>query len=208
MGPGTGTYGRTGGEAESRDKSEVQKPTRTEVGTDRIPIRSVIRLNIRKKGPGSNRPTPTRKRNERARPSAVTKESRTKRNPIGRDRSGRGWSRHDSRPSCVNYNARWEPVSAKRPSRLGKDDSVRDREREKPSTPIGEASAVTDQRKSEGTAGGGEELEEDAESDIGLDIRHDGPTSQGGKPESEGATAIKDEEIKHARGRATTRDRR
>jgi hypothetical protein len=66
VGPGTGTNGRTGGEAGSCDKSEVLKPRRTGVGTDRIPTRSVIRLNTRKKGPGSDRPTPTRKRTERA----------------------------------------------------------------------------------------------------------------------------------------------
>jgi hypothetical protein len=85
-------------------------------------------------------------------------------------------------------------VSAKRPSRLGEDDSVGDREQEEPSTPIQEASAVTDQRKTEETAGGGEELEDDAESDIGADIRYDGRAGQAGKPESEGATTTKDEE--------------
>jgi hypothetical protein len=84
-------------------------------------------------------------------------------------------------------------VSAKRPSTLGEDDSVEDREREAPSTPIREASAVADRRKSEGTAGGDEEFKDNAESDIRADIRHDGRTGQGGKPESEGATAIKDE---------------
>jgi hypothetical protein len=71
---------------------------------------------------------------------------------------------------------------------------VGDREREEPSTPIREASAVADQRKSEETAGGGEEFKGDTESDIGADIRYDGRAGQGGKPESEGATAIKDEE--------------
>jgi hypothetical protein len=48
-------------------------------------------------------------------------------------------------------------VSAKRSSRLGEDGSVGDREREEPSTPIWEASAVTKQRKTEGTVGGGED---------------------------------------------------
>jgi hypothetical protein len=114
----------------------------------------------------------------------------TKRNPIGRDQSGRGWSRHDRKPRC----ARWEPVNAEGPSRLGEDDSVGDREREEPSTPIWEASAVTDQRKTEGTAGGGEELEDGVETDIGAGIRYDGRTGQGGKPKTEGATATKDEE--------------
>jgi hypothetical protein len=118
-----GTYGGTGGKAGSRDKSEVRKPTRTEVGTDRIPTQSVIRLDVRKKGPGSDRPTPTQMRTEQARPSTIVEESRTKRNPIGRDRSGRGWSRHDWKPRC---DARWEPVSAKRPSRLGEEDSAGD----------------------------------------------------------------------------------
>jgi hypothetical protein len=37
-------------------------------------------------------------------------------------------------------------------------------------------------------------LEDDAESDIGSDIRNDGRAGQGGKPELEGATATKDEE--------------
>jgi hypothetical protein len=98
------------------------------------------------------------------------------------------------KPRCVHYSARWEPVNAKGSSRLGEDDSVGDREREEPSTPIREALAVTDQRKTEETAGGGNELEDDAESDIGADIRCDGRPGQGGKPESEGATATKDEE--------------
>jgi hypothetical protein len=53
----------------------------------------------------------------------------------------------------------------------GKDDSVADREQEEPSTPIREASAVVDQRKSEETAGGGEELEDNAESDTVSDVR-------------------------------------
>jgi hypothetical protein len=94
-------------------------------------------------------------------------------------------------------------VSKERPSRLGEDDSVGDREREEPSKPIREASAVTEQRKSEGTAGGGEELEDDAESDIGSDIRYDGRAGQGGKPESEGATAIKDDETDAEFGSST-----
>jgi hypothetical protein len=85
-------------------------------------------------------------------------------------------------------------MSAKRLSRLDEDDSVGDREREEPSTPIREASAVTDKRKTEGTAGGGEELEDDAESDIGADIQYDGRVGQGGKPGLEGATTTKDEE--------------
>jgi hypothetical protein len=83
------------------------------------------------------------------------------------------------------------------------DDSVGDREREEPSRPIREASAITEQRKTEGTAGGGEELEDDTESDIGSDIRHDGRMGQGGKPELEGATAIKDEETDTEFGSST-----
>jgi hypothetical protein len=113
--------------------------------------------------------------------------SRTKRNPIGRNRSGRECSRHDQKPRC----ARWEPVSAEGPSRLGEDDSVGDREWEEPSTAIREASAVT-KRKCDGTVGGGEELEDCVESDIEAGIRDDGQAGQGGKPESEGATATKD----------------
>jgi hypothetical protein len=85
-------------------------------------------------------------------------------------------------------------VSAKRPSRLGEDDSAGDRERDDPSTPIQEASAGTDQRKTEGTEGGGEEFEDGAESDIGAGIWYDGQAGQGGKPESKGATATKDVE--------------
>jgi hypothetical protein len=84
---------------------------------------------------------------ERApRPSTIADESRRKRNPIGRDRSGHGWEPRN--------DAGWEPVSEKAPSRLSDDDSVGDREREEPSTPIREASAVADRRKTEGTAGG------------------------------------------------------
>ena len=161
-----GRYGGTGGKVGSGNKEEIWKPTRSEVRKPirseirpvRTPTRSGIRLDIRKKGPGSDRPTPTRKRTDpagQARPSTITEESRTKRNPIGRDRSGRVWSRYD-----------WKPVSA--------DDSVGDREREEPSTPIREASAVADRRKTEETMGGGEELQDDAESDIGADIRYDG----------------------------------
>jgi hypothetical protein len=71
---------------------------------------------------------------------------------------------------------------------------VGDREWEQPSTPIRGASAVTKQRKSDGTVGGGEELEDGAESDIGAGIRYDGQACQGGKPESEGATATGDVE--------------
>jgi hypothetical protein len=50
------------------------------------------------------------------------------------------------------------------------------------------------QRKTEGTAGGGEELEDGMESDIGAGIRYDGQAGQGSKPESEGATATGDVE--------------
>jgi hypothetical protein len=115
---------------------------------------------------------------------------RAKRNPTGRDQSGRGWSQHDRKPRC----ARWEPASERGPSRLGKDDSVGDREREEPSTPIREALAVTERRKSDGTVGGGEELEDGAESDIGAGIRCDGRAGQDGKPELGGATATEDVE--------------
>ena len=51
----------------------------------------------------------------------------------------------------------------RRPSGRKGYDSVGDREREEPSTPILETSAVADQRKTEETAGGGEELETDTE---------------------------------------------
>ena len=91
-------------------------------------------------------------------------ERRPNRNPVGRDRSGRGLSRHDWWPRYTSRNTRWEPVSTRRrPSRRKDDDSVGDREQEEPSTPILETSAVADQRKTEETAGGGEELETDAE---------------------------------------------
>jgi hypothetical protein len=46
----------------------------------------------------------------------------------------------------------------------------------------------------EETTGGDEELEDDAESDIGADIQYDGRAGQSAKSESEGATATKDEE--------------
>ena len=51
----------------------------------------------------------------------------------------------------------------RRPSGRKDDDSVRDREREEPSTPILETSAIADQRKTEETVGGGEEMETDEE---------------------------------------------
>jgi hypothetical protein len=42
---------------------------------------------------------------------------------------------------------------------------------EGPSTPIREASAVTNQRKSDGMVGGGEDPEADTESGTGVDVR-------------------------------------
>ena len=54
-------------------------------------------------------------------------------------------------------------MSTRRPSGLDEYDSVGDREREEPSTPIRETLAVADRRKTKETAGGGEELEADAE---------------------------------------------
>jgi hypothetical protein len=77
-------------------------------------------------------------------------------------------------------------VSAKRPSRLGKDDLGGDREQEELSTPIQEGSAVMDQRKFEETTGGGEELEDDTESDTKADIRYDERAGQGGWSEMDG----------------------
>jgi hypothetical protein len=65
-----------------------------------------------------------------------------------------------------------------------------------------------EQRKSEGTAGGGEEFEDDAELDIGSDIRHDGRTGQGGKTESDGATATAGEETDAEFGSTDGRDGR
>jgi hypothetical protein len=53
----------------------------------------------------------------------------------------------------------------------GEDDSVVDREREEPSTPIREASAIADQRKSKEMAGSGEELKDNVESDTVSDVR-------------------------------------
>ena len=67
---------------------------------------------------------------------------------------------------------------------------VGDREREEPSTPILEASAVADQRKTEEMMGGGEE------SGTGADARCGKVDERGrnGEPESKEATATKDEE--------------
>ena len=72
----------------------------------------------------------------------------------------------------MNRNTRWEPVSARRrPS--GHDDygSVADREREEPSTPNLETSAVADQRQIGETTGGGEELKAEGDEDTKTGIR-------------------------------------
>jgi hypothetical protein len=67
---------------------------------------------------------------------------------------------------------------------------------EEPSTPIREASVVTDQRKTEETVGGGEELESDEESGTRVDVRCGkvGEQAQDDEPESGGATTMEDEE--------------
>jgi hypothetical protein len=54
--------------------------------------------------------------------------------------------------------------------------------------------------------GGGEELEDGVESDIIAGIRYDGQAGQGGKPESEGATATEDIET-NAEFRSTEEER-
>jgi hypothetical protein len=137
--------------------------------------RSVIRLNTwKKKGVGADRLSPIRKSAKPAelvRPGTIMEERRSKWNPIGRDRSRRGWSRHEWKPRCASHNARWEPMSTGMPSRLGEYDSVGDREREKPSTLILEASATTDQRKTEEMAGDDEELDPDGHHSIHTTIR-------------------------------------
>ena len=194
-GPGKGTYEKTEGGARSGKEEGVKNRP------DRKPTRSVIRLDIRrKKGAGPDQPTPTRKRAESAelvRPSTITEERRPKRNPIGRDRSGRGWSRHDWKPRCASHNARWEPVSTRRPSRLDEYDSVGDREWEEPSTPIRETSAVADRRKTEETAGDGEESEVEVDEATNTGFRC-GETDERGhedQTESRAATTTKEEEL-------------
>ena len=85
----------------------------------------------------------------------------------------------------------------RRPSRRKDYDSVGDQEREEPSTPIRETSTVADQRKTEETMGGDEELETDAEVGSTADehnTKHALPA--GGGPR-----------YKHAPGGATTSDR-
>jgi hypothetical protein len=71
----------------------------------------------------------------------------------------------------------------------------KDRQQEEPSTPIRKASAVTKQRKSDGTVGGGEESEADEESGTGVSVRcgKAGKQAQHDEPESGGATAMEDE---------------
>ena len=84
----------------------------------------------------------------------------------------------------------------RRPSGHKDYDSVGDREWEEPSTPIREASADADRRKTEELAGGGEESEANAASGTGADARCSKADERGrnGKPESKEATATKDEE--------------
>ena len=83
-------------------------------------------------------------------------------------------TRHDWRPRCTSRNTRWEPVSARRgPSGRKDKDSVGDRERKEPSTPMLNTSAVADQRKTEEMAGGGEELETDAGDGSTVEARHE-----------------------------------
>ena len=121
-------------------------------------------------------------------------DRKTSRSVIRPDREAK---RHDWRPRCTSRNTRWEPVSARRrPSGRKGYDSVGDREREEPSTPILETSAVADQRKTEEMMGGGEESEANAESGTGADARCGKADERGrnGKPESKEATATKDEE--------------
>ena len=72
--------------------------------------------------------------------------------------------------------------------------SVRGREKEGPSTPMLEALAVVDQRKTKETAGGGEELEANAESGTRVDARCGKVDERGqdDKLESKEATTTKD----------------
>jgi hypothetical protein len=86
--PGMGMHEKT------EEKARNSKEERVGNRPDRKMNRSVIRLDMRKKkGAGADRPSPTGKRPEPAelvRPGTITEERRPKRNPIGRDQSGRG----------------------------------------------------------------------------------------------------------------------
>ena len=91
---------------------------------------------------------------------------------------------------------RWEPVRARRrPSGHGDHGLLEDREREGPSTPILETSAVADQRETGETAGGGEESEAEADKVIGAGIRYEmmDERVQDGELGSERATVTKEE---------------
>ena len=147
------------------------------------------------------RKDPTRSERKSAmRPNANTKDDR--------DRTEKEPNRPRWKSRHPVHHTRWEPVRAKRPSKLGKDDSVEDRARENP-TPILETSATKEQREPEGMVGGGErpgiEVEADAETGIpcgttgelkaNAESRTEADAScgkaderhQGGKPESEKA---------------------
>ena len=153
---------------------------------------------MKKNGAGASEPGP----NQRAgkvrivRPSTIMKVSRPRWNSDGQGRSGQGLCQHDWRPRCTGCNTRWEPVSTRRPSEHGEYDSVGDRERGEPSTPICETLAIAERRKTEETVGGGEELEAGADEVTGAGIRYEMADERGqdGKPESEEATTTKDEE--------------
>ena len=90
------------------------------------------------------------------------------------NRSNRKMTRLINRPRWrsrhPSHHTRWEPVSAKGPSKLGVDGSMKDRGREGTPTPILETSANTEQHEPEGMVGGGErpriEVEADAETGI------------------------------------------
>ena len=97
----------------------------------------------------------------------------------------------------IRLRLRWEPVSARwRPTGHDGYGSGEERNREGPSTPILETSAVADQHETGETAGGGEESEADAKSETGSDIRCEKADErvQDGEPKSERATETRGEE--------------
>ena len=81
------------------------------------------------------------------------------------------------------------------------EDSVGDREREEPSTPIHETSAVADRWKTEETTGGGEEMETDAEVGSTADERN---TSM--HPKERQQVTDDDGWVKPLRGKRGTKD--
>ena len=103
---------------------------------------------------GTDRPSPTRKRAELA--EEYDKGGRTTEPEPGR-----------SRPIRTRVESARSEAEVYELQRL-----VGDQEREEPSTPILETSAVANQRKIEETVGGSEELETDAEGGSSAKARH------------------------------------